>query len=256
MKNAIIPVFVFMVLAFSGLAMADENVTITTYYPSPNGVYRNLRLYPSAETTCDASKDGTMYFNNTTVPSVGRICHYNGTGYEWADFGAGGSGYWTENSTTHSINNTNPGKVFIDGVEDANGEILEVHGDMRVYDKPPAGDGDTLIAVTRGTVGNTSGIVFDTWTGSAEGYHIRMDGITPRLDIGNSTSDFLTVSNAGSVGIGTVSPAAKLEVYNGTVYINQTPGSLIMKSADGTCHTCQSPNAGGSLTCSGPVACP
>ena len=112
MKYAMGLVFVFMVSAFSKLSLADENVTITTYYPSPNGVYRHLRLYPSTAPTCNSAADeGTMYFDNSTVPSKGSICHYNGTGYEWADFGAsgGGGGFWAENSTTHNIYNTNTG---------------------------------------------------------------------------------------------------------------------------------------------------
>ena len=233
MKYAMVVGSAFVLFSLPAISLADDNLTITTYYPSPNGVYRNLKLYPtSSPGACVAGLEGTMYFDNTTVPSAGKICHYNGAAWEWADFGAsGGSGIWVENSTTHSINNTNQGKVFIDGVEDANGEILEVHGDVRVYDKPPAGDGDSLMYITRQTVGNSSGIVLDTWTGATEGYHIRLDGNTPRLDIGNTTLDFLTVDNAGNVGIGNIAPQAKLDV-NGAVKL--APGAAPASPAEGT----------------------
>jgi hypothetical protein len=40
----------------------NETITITTYYPSPYGVYRNLELYPSDEPTVDV-REGVMYFN-------------------------------------------------------------------------------------------------------------------------------------------------------------------------------------------------
>lgn len=43
-----------------------EDITITTYYPSPYGVYNELQLYPhtSAVTPCDAAHIGTMYYNS------------------------------------------------------------------------------------------------------------------------------------------------------------------------------------------------
>lgn len=39
-------IFVFCSLSF---AQSDETITITTYYPSPYGVYKILRLYPDSE---------------------------------------------------------------------------------------------------------------------------------------------------------------------------------------------------------------
>jgi hypothetical protein len=46
-----VPVVFLLFLFFSGLmqiASAQEKLTITTYYPSPYGVYKTLRLFPDA----------------------------------------------------------------------------------------------------------------------------------------------------------------------------------------------------------------
>lgn len=44
-----------------------ESLTVTTYYPSPYGVYRNLKLNPSDEPTGSAVSPGVMYFNRTDL---------------------------------------------------------------------------------------------------------------------------------------------------------------------------------------------
>lgn len=46
---------------------ADESITITTYYPSPTGVYKQLKLAPqsSPPSACDSNARGTMYYNST-----------------------------------------------------------------------------------------------------------------------------------------------------------------------------------------------
>lgn len=43
MKLAVIAILILTPL----LVFAQEDITITTYYPSPNGVFRHLRLYPN-----------------------------------------------------------------------------------------------------------------------------------------------------------------------------------------------------------------
>lgn len=45
---------------------AEESITVTTYYPSPYGVYSEMRLYPKLEseaTACDSSQEGLMYYD-------------------------------------------------------------------------------------------------------------------------------------------------------------------------------------------------
>ena len=43
---------------------SEDSLTITTYYPSPYGVYKNLRLHPSDEPKSGVDR-GVMYYNST-----------------------------------------------------------------------------------------------------------------------------------------------------------------------------------------------
>ncbi|MDD3345698.1 MAG: hypothetical protein PHO34_04660 [Candidatus Omnitrophica bacterium] len=57
--------FVFL-FAASTVAASAEDITITTYYPSPYGSYNELQLYPHSSPTvsCNSSKRGTMYYDS------------------------------------------------------------------------------------------------------------------------------------------------------------------------------------------------
>jgi hypothetical protein len=94
---------VFLVSGFWGLVSSasaqTESITFTTYYPSPYGVYKNLRIYPSSGTglggTC--SNEGEMYYDQTArslficsgTPSTSTLT--------WtAVGGAAGSSWWTQ----------------------------------------------------------------------------------------------------------------------------------------------------------------
>ncbi len=43
----------------------NETMTIVTYYPSPYGVYKNLRLFPSPAPACNSDSEGTLYYDST-----------------------------------------------------------------------------------------------------------------------------------------------------------------------------------------------
>ena len=49
------------------ISSAQEEITFTTYYPSPHGVYKKLRLYPDATfgaSDCDElGEEGLMYYD-------------------------------------------------------------------------------------------------------------------------------------------------------------------------------------------------
>ena len=86
MKSALM-ILVFLLIAVPSFAQfGNETITITTYYPSPYGVYRNLELYPSDEPTVGV-KEGVMYYNRTE--KVIKV--YNDTA--WVNItGRGGGG--------------------------------------------------------------------------------------------------------------------------------------------------------------------
>jgi len=73
------------------LVCSAEDVTITTYYPSPYGSYNELQLYPHtpATTACDATHGvGTMFYDSSTAEL--KVCK-GAAG--WLAFGGGGVSY-------------------------------------------------------------------------------------------------------------------------------------------------------------------
>jgi hypothetical protein len=71
------------------LALAQNNLTesltITTYYPSPYGVYRNLKLNPTEVTPSGpALSPGVMFYNNTSD----TIMYYNNA-HKWVNLTEG-----------------------------------------------------------------------------------------------------------------------------------------------------------------------
>jgi hypothetical protein len=87
---------IFLPLAFS--QTTNETLTISTYYPSPYGVYNELRLYPkTTPTTCDSLTEGNMYYNSTTDQVM--VCR-DPSGWQSM------SGLWTLNGTNLYPNNT------------------------------------------------------------------------------------------------------------------------------------------------------
>jgi hypothetical protein len=60
---------IYLVLLLCAPVVFAEEVTITTYYPSPYGSYNELQLYPHtpAVATCDATNGkGTMFYDSST----------------------------------------------------------------------------------------------------------------------------------------------------------------------------------------------
>lgn len=77
-----------LVCIIIGFAWAEQT-TLTTYYPAPYGVYRQIRLYPTDDFTpggaCTGNK-GALYFDDTE--SEIQVCD----GATWQRLGGGGGG--------------------------------------------------------------------------------------------------------------------------------------------------------------------
>ncbi len=105
---------IFALSAFSicfAQSSSNETLTISSYYPSPQGVYRTLKLTPTdAEPSEAFLSPGVMYYDD----SMDKIRYYKKTGWDnlTAGGGGGGGGYWNETSS-HHIYNTNQGNVGI-----------------------------------------------------------------------------------------------------------------------------------------------
>jgi len=108
----ILGVMAFVLLAAGvSFAQTNEKITITTYYPSPYGVYNELRLYPHRDpvTPCgpDGLNAGTMFFDSDD--KMLKIC--DGTSYEaagwWGLADATTASPWTLSPQGNYIQNTN-----------------------------------------------------------------------------------------------------------------------------------------------------
>jgi len=99
MRKKLCLLIVFLSIATLAFAQGEsEQLTITTYYPSPYGVYKSLRLFPynAAPPTCDGSSGGLQYFSGTynTAPISANTMYYcNGT--QWVSMGGGGGVSYT-----------------------------------------------------------------------------------------------------------------------------------------------------------------
>ncbi|MCX5707777.1 MAG: tail fiber domain-containing protein [Candidatus Omnitrophica bacterium] len=106
--------FCIFVLSLASMGLAQTNSTetliITTYFPSPYGVYRNLKLNPT-DSAPNVPSRGVMFYNNTSD----SIFYYNNTG--WVNLAGGGGGggndtYWNGTGVGNIYNN-NTGFVGI-----------------------------------------------------------------------------------------------------------------------------------------------
>ncbi|MEW6009478.1 MAG: hypothetical protein AB1629_07585 [Candidatus Omnitrophota bacterium] len=83
--------FVFLNIYSHCLAQVQEELTITTYYPAPFGVYRNLQLFPLVPPPplCDDTRRGLMYYSD----AQNNIFVCRGTALGWQE---AGGGFWTQ----------------------------------------------------------------------------------------------------------------------------------------------------------------
>lgn len=73
-------------------SQSDETITVTTFYPSPYGVYNELRLNPHSPytTECTASEEGLLFYDNDPADAAQRglkVCKDS----MWQLIGGGGS---------------------------------------------------------------------------------------------------------------------------------------------------------------------
>lgn len=67
-----------------------EDITITTYYPSPYGSYNELQLFPHVPQAadCNAAREGTLAYDSSGSGTL-KVCK-NAAGWVWQPVGGGG----------------------------------------------------------------------------------------------------------------------------------------------------------------------
>jgi len=143
------------------LSFAADEITITTYYPSPYGSYRELQLYPqSSPTACGSATEGTMYYHSAAKEV--RVC--NGSSYTTI---SGGGGFWSAVGTNNIVN-TNSGNV---GIGDTTPEEkLDIDGRVHI-------SSTTAPSSTTDKLYNLGGTLY--WAGNPVG--IASGGGPPRV---------------------------------------------------------------------------
>ncbi|MBI4435910.1 MAG: hypothetical protein HY590_00625 [Candidatus Omnitrophica bacterium] len=192
-----------LLLTCSLVAIAQEQITLTTYYPAPFGEYQNVRLVPTtgatSGTSCTATQTGLMFYNSTT----NEILYCNGGSSTWAVLGGGGGGggssLWTLSGSNlyPTTLSSNVGIGTTDPVYK-----LNVAGTALV--KSDTFSGDALI------VGNDTKLV-DIDIANTMGLYGIPDATQGHIKLGSSGPTISGVN--GNVGIGTSSPGnVKLNV--------------------------------------------
>lgn len=102
MKKYLIAVLIiFSLTPYAKAQVAtEETITLTTYYPSPYGVYKTLRIFPDGRpATC---QEGELYYDDGSSGNP-RGLYLCGAGPVWGPI----AGYWTLAGTNLYPNDTN-----------------------------------------------------------------------------------------------------------------------------------------------------
>ena len=108
LRSAVIVVCCVLIISSLSFGQSDssDSLTITTYYPAPYGVYKNLKLHRSQEPTGAAVDEGVMYYDqnehvlryrnqtqwvNVTGPTCKLVNYADGD----EDTGCGPGGWYT-----------------------------------------------------------------------------------------------------------------------------------------------------------------
>ncbi|RKY30152.1 MAG: hypothetical protein DRP74_07575 [Candidatus Omnitrophota bacterium] len=204
-KLAIITFSLFFILNFSPSVFSREKLTITTYYPSPHGVYSTLRLFPQ-DTPSGSCQEGEMYYD---TEGIIKVCDSNGA---WIDaINVEGSGaaatYWTLSG--NELFPTDPTYDVGIGTDTPEVKLHVRGGELRVA----AGIGRTkeggeiqLVAKDGQT------LRWNIDDDSSDNFRI-FDNANVRFRLKpGKTGDIVLAETGGNVGIGTVRPAATLDV--------------------------------------------
>ncbi len=233
-------IFLFAALSFFAISSAysQENITITTYYPAPMGVYENLRLFPTTTVpVCDVNNEGIMYYNNNT--NLLMICRQVTTAPDTYEFQSASS-LWTQIGST-GPNGADPIAIrpFDTNLKVGIGDIdigWNRQNRLAVTDNTTTNGLGEQIALMeilnprRGNSGNWSGggdsVTALQLTPGQASWQVRADEFNSAIaqdsadagafmihqTVNGNPATRLVIRNNGNVGIGVNNPQARLDV--------------------------------------------
>jgi len=200
--------FIFVLCSLS-FAQGEEKITISTYYPSPAGVYHIMQLFPTTERPdcTEALRGALLYYD---VSDSVQMCDCQGTPLHcgWRDVFFWGQDFWWRSDNPDA---TNP-------------DIYNFNQGGRVAIGKKTNDAKLDVYTTNTNAGNPRGLLnlevatFGTGANSQNSYFIRA------VDIGAGGQPALYLRGDGNLGLGTATPGAKLDVrgsldVNGITYV-------------------------------------
>ena len=250
--------WLFIGLIFCRLSPAANQITITTYYPSPYGVYKELRLNPiptASQPPCNDNLKGTMYYdkNKDTLYVCSKDPASGNTG--WIPVPGGDNLYWVLNDSDDIYNINSSGSVGInttginplsgifvvshDGttedlvVDENNGNVgigttspsykLDVASTMRVRDVFGAGGKNLVIG--------DDAYLTDIDTANMLGVYGMQNSDRAGIRLG-SDGGYIFGDN-GNVGIGTTDPMGELDVNGKNIVLRGGTRKWVIHNSGG-----------------------
>ncbi|MDD5356150.1 MAG: hypothetical protein PHY56_06420 [Candidatus Omnitrophica bacterium] len=235
---------------FSSYSFAEEKITLTTYYPAPYGIYKELRSdqmaigsgyrnsslsngdlivsgnvgigTPTPQATLHVAGNviaGEMTIQKTKIESLAV-----GSGY--ANYTPPANGVIVQGNV--GIGTTNPVQKLQVNNTPASSFVVTSSGNVGIGTVSPAGK-----FVVYGQTGTSTQNIAEIWENAADFNHKMLFLRASAMDSGgyfiqaydgNSGTYPFVVRGDGNIGIGTLSPTAKLEVEGGDIQLADTMG--------------------------------
>jgi len=229
MRNVLLTIAILLsVLSGFVSYAADEKLTITTYYPSPSGVYKNLRLMPGTDPgdCVNANAPIGKLFFNATAGSVYACTQISGSNYGYRPE----SQFWALNTASATVSPVDTSYRVGIGTNVASSKLTIVGGAIELSKQSVAYQ-PFVNPTTRGQGAEMTFWAPDEaayapyyWTHNAGRIYGKMpihDWMWTQLVLqaGNNWDAFvqnqLVLRGNGKVGIGTDNPQARLDVTVG-----------------------------------------
>lgn len=241
MKKIIIFFTVIITVSIFPLAFSQENITIATYYPSPVGVYENIRFFPvgGAHPACNVNNEGLVYYDNNS--NLLMVCRQTATSPDVYSYQSASS-LWVQQGETgpngadpialhpydHNLkigigdvnvgwNRQNRFAVTDNTSTNGLGEqiaLMEILNPRRGNSGAWSGGGDSVTALQLTPGGASWQVRADEFNSAAAQDSAAAGAFMIHQTINGNPATRLVIRNNGNVGLGENNPQERLHVAN------------------------------------------